>query len=241
MDFDDVVSAIQSELNDSSAGTKVLIERWVNMCHKEICGMRVWPWLIIEQSPETTIGTDDVPFALSDIAIPTTLPARNHWSIDEILDVWETTDSVNKVHRATLDRIRQMMQTTLTESGVPQFWFYSTNIRADDNEEIERSISFYPLPDADRKFVFRYSRKPLSEASGSSFALLIPDEWHHVIHNMILAKAWRQRGDDRANVCQQDYLNSLEDMKKRCAGAMLTGFNPVAAGSVTRLPQVVTV
>jgi hypothetical protein len=239
MIFNTVVNDIRSEIGDSTTNTKTRVERWVNDAHKKLCGLRPWPFLIIEESDTMSVAVAAVPYPVASITFDTGVAHESSWAVDEILDIWDVTDSIEKMEKTTLDRLRQQYQTILTETGTPEFWFYARQVRADSAGE-QRYINFYPGLAETRSFRFRFTRKPTTHAAGSVLKLLIPDEWQHVLYELILWKCWRQRGDDRWVDAQKSYEEGLEDMKKKLAGQMVTGFNPAGVTMRTRFPQTVT-
>jgi len=189
-----------------------------------------------------TIGTSDVPYPVTSITFDTGIAHETNWLLDEILEVWDVTDSVQPVEKITLDKLRAQFQTTLTETGTPLNWYYSKQVRADCSvaDKDQRYINFYPTVGEDRDFIFRFTRKPKAHASGSVASLLIPDEWAHVVFEGVLMKAWRQRGDDRWLDARTNYLEGIEEMKAHYADVMVQGYNPAGTLVRSRFPQIVT-
>lgn len=242
MIFNTLITALKSELNDTSTATSTRLVRWLNDVHRTMCMHRKWPFLIVEESDTMTVGSSDVPYPVSSITFDTAVAHGVSWYPDEILNVWDVTDSVQSLEKITLARLRDKLQTTLTESGDPLFWYYAKQERADATvgNATKRYLNFFPVIDSDRSLVFRFTRKPTEYVSGSTAVLLIPDEWQPVVFEGVLAKAWRQRGDDRWLDAKDNYENGLKKMEKHYAEQMITGYNPSITSLRTRFPQVVT-
>lgn len=242
MIFNTVVGVIQTELNDTTSATKTKIERWLNEAHAEICAMRSWPFLTVEESDEMSVAAAAVPYPVSSITFDTGVAHEAQWDCDEVLRIWDVTDSVIELEKVTPARLRSNFQVTTDETGLPQFWYYSRQVRADaaTAATLQRYVSFYPALSETRTLVFAFTRKPKVQASGSTNVLLIPDEWSHVVYNRVLWKAWRERGDDRWADAKDDYVAALGDMKKRLSGQVIAGYNPAGNTVRSRFPLTVT-
>ena len=240
--FDTVITAIQAEINDTTAATETRLVRWLNDIHRRICAIRKWPFLIVPGSDEMTIGSADVPYPVSSITFDAAVAHGTAWYPDEVLNVWDVTDSVCPLEKTTLVRLRELYQTTLTESGEPRYWYYSKEVRADATTGIlgYRYIDFYPTLSADRKFIFRFTRQQTGYVRASVLKLLVPDKWEHVVFEGVLMKVWRQRGDDRWLDSRESYNKGIEEMKDHYAQSIITGYNPASVPAKTRFPQIVT-
>lgn len=197
MNFNTLVSAIQLELNDYTSRSKTRIEKWVNECHKMICQSRRWNFLIVRESDEITIGQADVP-----VNIETGIRVNNLVvAAQNILSIHDVTDGTYKyVKQTTFDQLRDSFQAD--SFGVPEFWYFSDN----------NKIKFFPILQEDRKFIFSFQKKIVTYTSGATIALLIPDEFIDVLHELVLYKAYRYKTDDRASACLENYNAMLESM-----------------------------
>lgn len=146
-----------------------------------------------------TIGTGDVPVNIeTDIEVGSSAVAAQN-----ILSIYDVTDGTYEyLKQTTLDQLRDSFPTDYT--GDPEFWYYLTST----------TLQFFPELDADRDFIFSFQKKLTTYASGAVTALLIPDEYVDVLHELVLYKAYRYKTDDRANACLENYNALLDAMIK---------------------------
>lgn len=199
MNFNALVAAVQLELNDYTARSKTRIEKWVNECHRMICQSRRWSFLVVKESDTMTIGTGDVPVNIeTDIEVSSSAVAAQN-----ILSIYDVTDGTYEyLKQTTLDQLRDSFPTDYT--GDPEFWYYLTST----------TLQFFPKLDADRDFIFSFQKKLTTYATGAAAALLIPDEYVDVLHELVLYKAYRYKTDDRASACLENYNALLDAMIK---------------------------
>jgi hypothetical protein len=201
MNFNALVGAVQSELNDYSARSKTRIEKWVNECHRSICQSRRWSFLVVRESDTMTIGTADMPINIeTDIEVGSSAVAAQN-----VLSIYDVTDGTYEyIQMTTLDQLRDSFPTDYGQAGVPDFWYYLDN----------KNIQFFPTLEEDRDFIFSFQKKLSTYATGAATALLIPDEYVDVLHELVLYKAYRYKTDDRANACLENYTMLIDAMIK---------------------------
>lgn len=200
MNFNALVSAIQSELNDYSSRTKTRIEKWVNEGHRSICQKRNWRFLIVRESDEMTFLGTDFPINLdTDIEV-----SSSGVAVHKILALWNvTTGSREPVIQATADDIKDMYSTEYNSTDA-LYWSYVS----------DQKINVFPLPsDTDSvDLIFSFQKKISTYATGSTDALLIPDEYIDVLQEYVLYKAYRYKTDDRAGSCLENYKELYQAM-----------------------------
>lgn len=198
MNFNTLVIAVQSELNDYSSRTKTRIESWINEGHRSICQKRNWRFLIVHESDTMTFATTDFPVDLdTDVTVGAVAVA-----VQKIIAIWDITDGSHKViDQTTLETLRDQFPTDY-ESTTPLYWYYTS-----DNK-----INIYPDPQADVDLIFSFQKKLSTYASGSTDALLIPDEYVDVLKEYVLYKAYRYKADDRSGSTLENYKELYDSM-----------------------------
>lgn len=199
MNFNSLVSAVQNELNDFTSRSKTRIEKWVNECHRMICQSRRWSFLVVRKSDEMTIGMADVPVDIeTDIKVGGTVVAAQN-----ILSIYDITDGTyGYLQQTTFDQLRDSFPTDYKTN--PEFWYYLNN----------KEIQFFPELGENRKFIFSFQKKLITYATSTTTALLIPDEYIDVLHELVLYKAYRYKTDDRATACLENHVALLDTMIK---------------------------
>ena len=199
MNFNAMVSQIQSELNDYSARSKTRIEGWINESHKQICQQRSWGFLNIKQSDQMTLGTANFPLSiLTGIKVATVTTEAK-----EIRAIYDITDGTfDEVKQSTMEQVRAAYQMDYSQDGSPEYWYFVS----------DNMIQVYPLLSADRIFQFSFKKKLITYVSGAATALLIPDDYIDTLKERVLYRAYRFKSDERAEQALQAYKDLLAGM-----------------------------
>ena len=198
MNFNSLVSAVQLECNDYSARTKTRIESWINECHRSICQKRNWQFLIVHKSDTMTFAPADFPIDL-DSAVEVGAVAT---AVQKVLAIYDVTNgSYDLIDQSTSENIREDFPTDF-ESTTPLYWFYTS----------ENNIDIYPEPSDDVDLIFSFQKKLSTYATGSTDALLIPDEYVDVLKELVLYKVYRFKADDRAGSTLENYKELYDSM-----------------------------
>lgn len=199
MNFNALVASVQAELNDYSARSKTRIEKWINDGHRMICQSRSWNFLKACTSDDMTFTSASFPISLLTAIKIATVTTE----IAQVYAVYDITDSTfQEVKQSTLEKVREQYQTDYSQDGPPEFWY-----PVKDNY-----IDIYPAISANRIFQFSVKKRLSTYATGSTAALLIPDDYINVLEEYVIARAYRYKSDDRANSAMQSHLELLQGM-----------------------------
>jgi len=199
MNFNALVSRIQTELNDFTTRIKTRIEKWVNEGHYKICQDRAWNFLNVKYSDKMTFGASDFPIDIeTDIDVNSSAVAAQ--SIIAMYDV--TDDTWQELILKTAEQIKKEFDNEDSQDSPPYYYYYVS----------DHEISVFPPISADRDFKFSFKKKLSTYASGAVTALLIPDKYVDVLFEYVMWKAYRYKTDDRANQAFESYSELLSSM-----------------------------
>lgn len=241
MQFNNLRTEILTEINDTSSVTSTRVEKWLNDAVREICSIQRWNFLVVPESDKMTIADTDIPYDTSKITFDTGIAHSAHGSgyvNGDIISVVDVTDTRTMLQYITKSRLESDFEVDLSTSGIPQYWYYAKNYRA-DSVKPQRFIAFFPAIAAGetRKFVFSFERQH-PESISASLDILIPPRWKHVLINHVLWKAWRYKLDDRWQDAKETYLRGIADMK--AAEPVMSHHNHDRDVEWSRMPRVVT-
>ena len=188
---------VQGEVGDITAAMLVRIANWSNEKHKEICLRRRWKWLDCI-SDTITIAQANYPFDISSLMVgAVTTPAS------KILDVVDMDYTPNfALVETTMEEIRNSYQDyAALQSGPPQYWYPWT----------PGFIKMFPNVDAaGRNYSIKFRKAvPTYPNSASTVPLAIPDDWKHVLRNLVAGKCFRWLDDTRSVQYEADGNNGL--------------------------------
>lgn len=199
MNFNTFVSAVQLELNDYSARTKLRVEGYVNAGHKLICQKRSWDFLNVKTSDDMTFAPSAFPIDITtDIKVATVATAAQ-----EINAIYDITDGTfDEIKQSTLEQVRAMFDINNAQDSTPDYWYFVGDTK----------IQFFPSISASRIFQFSFKKKLITYATGATTALLIPDSYIETLKEYVLYLAYRFKADDRATASYEAYQQFLDGM-----------------------------
>ncbi len=161
---------------------------YVNEAYREVCSLEPWPFL------ETASTSTTIAAGVRYFTLPT-----NAWKVNAL---W---DSTNKIPLEPITNISQVFDEfpNQDETGVPVLY----RVRG-------TRVEVYPLPTTLTTYTVQYEAYP-GDLSADGDLPALPTQYHHILSNLAVAKAYRDDGNfDAAQSYEAEAGVILEAMRR---------------------------